>query len=292
MLLLACDNNTAVSDGGTVKLATVKLTANPPSSGTGTPPHAPLVTVCRIITATGTIRRDLSDGGLVAADELAGDSFFKLDVGSRLVVKNGSTTRETIFEGPGTIRACIGGEEEMWMTSGVFTSVAGAGETPGAEVWVVTPEGVVRYGSGAHLRINAGARTELQLSSGGAFAYAADGVVVVARDAAAPQATDGWYPLTLGTTLTLTSKKAPSQALGDCEQAAKAAHDLAVAIGTHDASIAEAAPRHVVLRQKAHALCAVAELIASTSLDLVERERLLPRAHAASAKWRDSSAAN
>jgi hypothetical protein len=58
---------------------------------------------------------------------------------------------------------------------------------------------------------------------------------------------------------------------------------------TKDASLGEAAPQHVVLRQKAHAICAVAELVSARSLDPVERGRLLPRAHTANAQWRDAS---
>ncbi len=293
-LLVACASceRSNANDGGAapnVSYATVKL-VNGPGSVTSPSLAHPAITVCRIITADGVIHRDTTvDGGAVAVNDLAGDSFFKLDVGARLIVKNGTTSRETIFEGPGDARACVNGDEEMWLTTGVFTSVAGAGESPGAEVWVATPQGVVRYGSGAHVKINVSVpRAEVQLSSGGAFAYPVDGLSV-ARDAEALHPVDGWYPIAAGATLTLASKRAPSQILGDCEQAAKAAHDLAVQIGTHDASLAEAAPRHVVLRQKAHALCAVAELVAARSFDPVERDRLMPRAHAASAKWRDSS---
>jgi hypothetical protein len=188
------------------------------------------------------------------------------------------------------VRVCVNGDEEMWMTTGLFSSVVGAGESPGAEVWIVMPQGVVRYGSGARLHVNVGVKAEVQLQNGGAFVYPVD-AIATSRDAEAPHGTDGWYPAPVGT-LTLTSKKAPSQILGDCEQAAKAAHDLAVQIETRDASLAEAAPRHVVLRQRAHALCSVAELVAARSFDLGERERLLPRAHAAAAKWRDVAVAN
>src|SRR6516225_7041636 len=42
-------------------------------------------------------------------------------------------------------RACVTHREESWLTAGRFESAIGAGETPGAEEWVVTPFGVVRY---------------------------------------------------------------------------------------------------------------------------------------------------
>jgi hypothetical protein len=227
-----------------------------------TTPQPKEPTVCRVISATGPIHQaDAADGGVVASGEVAGDSFFTIGAGGRLAIKNGKTTRETIFEGGGDVRVCVNGDEEMWMTTGLFSSVVGAGESPGAEVWIVMPQGVVRYGSGARLHVNVGVKAEVQLQNGGAFVYPVD-AIATSRDAEAPHGTDGWYPAPVGT-LTLTSKKAPSQILGDCEQAAKAAHDLAVQIETRDASLAEAAPRHVVLRQRAHALCSVAELVAA-----------------------------
>jgi len=291
VLTAACTDTTVVTDGGQkVKQAKLNLTTNN-SDGQATTPQPKEPTVCRVISATGPIHQaDAADGGVVASGEVAGDSFFTIGAGGRLAIKNGKTTRETIFEGGGDVRVCVNGDEEMWMTTGLFSSVVGAGESPGAEVWIVMPQGVVRYGSGARLHVNVGVKAEVQLQNGGAFVYPVD-AIATSRDAEAPHGTDGWYPAPVGT-LTLTSKKAPSQILGDCEQAAKAAHDLAVQIETRDASLAEAAPRHVVLRQRAHALCSVAELVAARSFDLGERERLLPRAHAAAAKWRDVAVAN
>ncbi len=291
LLLSACTDTSVLLDGGGQKIKEAKLSLAPNvvDGAVITPPSHAEPTVCRVISAAGAIHRaDAADGGAIATGDVAGDSFFTLGGGSRLAIKNGKTTRETIFEGAGDARVCVNGDEEMWLTAGSFTSVVGAGESPGAEVWVVLPQGVVRYGSGARLHINVGVKADVQLSNGGAFAYAVD-AISTSKDAEAPHAEgSGWYPLSVGT-LTLASKKAPSQVLGDCEQAAKAAHELAVQIETHDASLTEAAPRHVVLRQKAHALCAVAELVASRSFDLGERERLLARAHAAAAKWRDVS---
>ena len=37
------------------------------------------------------------------------------------------------------------------------------------------------------------------------------------------------------------------------------------------------------------AVCSLAELVSARSLDVVERGRLLPRAHTANAQWRDAS---
>jgi hypothetical protein len=281
-MLCGCPDSQS-SDGGTgpaVSYARINLSGAPAASVSV--PSQPRTTICRAISASGTIRRD-SDAGLVANDVM-GDDFVNLAMGAHLAVKNGTTTREALFDGPADIRTCVGGNEEMWMSFGTFKSVLGAGETPGAEVWLVMPEGVVRYGSGAQLTVTATpSRADIKLMSGNAFAFEADAGSM--HDAG----TDGWYAIPLGVPVTLMAKQSGGQIVGICEQAAKAARDLAISIGTQDASLAEAAPKHVMLRQKAHAICAVAELVASRSLDLVERERLLPRARTANAKWRDSS---
>jgi hypothetical protein len=164
----------------------------------------------------------------------------------------------------------------MWIDGGVFTSVLGAGETPGAEVWVVTPHGVVRYGSGARVTLHVSVpRVNVAVEGGSAWMWPVEG--------------GAWTEVAAGKSATLTTRKAPSQIVGDCEQAANAAHDLGMAIVTRDAALGEAAPQHVVLRQKAHAICAVAELVAARSLDPVERGRLQPRAHTANGRWRDAS---
>lgn len=289
MLLVAACRDSNGGDGAApnVSMATVKLTA--PSAGSVTLPtehHA--ATVCRAIGASGPLHHE-QDGGAVLPGELLTQDFVELGAGGKLSVKNGTTTREMIFEGPGSVRACVSGDEEMWMSSGNFTSVIGAGESPGAEVWVVTPQAVVRYGSGVHLKMTvSNTKVDVDLKSGDAWAYPLDAFAI--HDAGAPRQVDGWVEIPGNATLTFTSRKAPSQVVGDCEQVSKATRDLAVQIGSGDASLAEAAPKHVVLRQKAHAICAAAELVATTSLDVVERERLLPRARSANSKWRDNSA--
>jgi len=270
------DDKNGTGPAGSVSYANVKLTAPPSSGSFSTPAGKPPATVCRIISATGPMKRDAASGGDggVSSGDVMGDSWVDLNAGAKLGIKNGTTTREMLFEGPGAVRACVNGEEEMWMPNGVFTSVIGAGETPGSEVWIVTPHAVVRYGSGAHLTLTASVpRLDVKLSSGSAWAYATDGA--------------GWTEIAAGKSESFVSKKSPSQVLGDCEQASKAAHDLGSQIVSRDASLAEAAPQHVAARQKAHAICAIAELVAERSFDNIERQRLLPRARSANAKWRE-----
>ncbi len=287
--VLGCqDNKNGTGPAGSVSYATVKVTAPPSSGAVATSAGKAPATVCRIISASGSMKRDAEssgDGG-VSNGDVMGDSWVDLTTGAKLAIKNGTTTREMLFEGPGAVRACVNGEEEMWMPSGVFTSVVGAGETPGSEVWIVTPHAVFRYGSGARLTLTGGeGGVDAKLQSGAAWAWPTERVLM--HDAGAPKVVEGWTEIPTGANVTFVSKKSPSQVLGDCEQASKAAHDLGASIVSRDASLAEAAPQHVVARQKAHAICAIAELVAARSLDPVERQRLLPRARTANAKWRE-----
>ena len=276
LAVVACQDKSGGSGPtGSVSYAQVHVTA-PPGSVSASVPKG-VQTVCRVINASGTLSRDdpSHDAGVVANDVM-GDAWAELGVGAKLAVKNGTTSRETLFEGPGAVRACVNGEEEMWMYTGGFKSVIGAGESPGAEVWIVTPHGVVRYGSGARVTLNVSvARVDIKVEGGTAATWSVEG--------------NAWTEVGAGKTGTLTTRKAPSQIILDCEAAAIAAHDLGVAIVSRDASLAEAAPQHVALRQKAHAICAVAELVAARSLDPLERGRLLPRAHAANGRWRDAT---
>jgi hypothetical protein len=283
LALAACHDSNA-TDAGPVTYNKASLTAAGSGSVTVPAAGAKPAMVCRIISATGSMLRD-GDAG-VANGDVMGDSWIELTPGAKIGIKNGTTTREMLIDGPGAVRACVSGEEDVWMASGTYTSVIGAGETPGSEVWVVTPHAVVRYGSGAHLTLVGGVpRLDTKLGGGDAWAYAVDGVLM--HDAGAPHVVDGWTEIPVNANVSFSSHKSPSQVLTDCEQAAKAARDLGEQIMTRDASLAEAAPQHVIARRKAHAICAVAELVAARSLDPMERQRLLPRARAANAKWRE-----
>jgi len=284
ILAVACHDASKDHPAPAVSQANVTLTGPPGSVPNVGRQHAP--TVCRAIEARGALH--VEDAGVKPKDVI-GDGFIELPEGAHIAVENGTTTRETLFDGPGAVRACVGGEEEMWMPAGRFTSVVGAGETPGAEVWIVTPHVVVRYGSGVQMHVDStSSQADVKLTAGTAWAFPIGAMTL--HDAGTPKEQDGWIEIPGAGTLTFMSKQAPSQLLGSCEQAAKSAHDLAVAIGTRAEPVGEAAPKHVLARRKAHALCSAAELLAVRSLDPVERERLLPRARAANAKWRDSSA--
>jgi hypothetical protein len=108
--------------------------------------NAALQIPCRAIAVDGPVHLDEDGGAAVALEgQVPSEAWVSLAPDARLVVKDPRTTRETSFVGPSRVRVCVGHREESWITSGRFESAIGAGETPGAEEWVVTPLGVVRY---------------------------------------------------------------------------------------------------------------------------------------------------
>ena len=116
----------------------------------------------RAIAVDGEVRSE-DDGGTPVAlsSGIALDPWIDLVSGARLVAKDPRTTRETTFRGPARVRACVDSIEESWVDSGSFESSVGAGESPGAEEWVVTPLGVVRFAA-AKLGVQVSTRRPLR----------------------------------------------------------------------------------------------------------------------------------
>ena len=150
---------------------------------------------CRAIAVDGTVGVEpegeaATDAGL---DRLAHNAelpegvWLWLAPDARLVAKDPRTTRETTFLGVARVRPCVGHREESWIASGSFESAVGAGETPGAEEWVVTPFAVVRYAAAKlHVDVRA-AETNVSLGGGDAFLWLPDDV----REARATRGVDG-----------------------------------------------------------------------------------------------------
>ncbi len=147
---------------------------------------------CRAIAVDGPVRVEGSGdagGPLPFQGEIPDETWLTLGKDARLVAKDPRTTRETTFVGPARVRACVAHREESWLVAGRFESAIGAGETPGAEEWVVTPLGVVRY-MAAKVAVEVRARdTAVGVGSGPAFMWLDAGVRVTrARGASATDA--------------------------------------------------------------------------------------------------------
>jgi hypothetical protein len=232
---------------------------------------------CRAIAVEGEVTPD-SDGdagpALAADAELSPEHWMSLGPGARLVAKDPRTTRETTFRGPGRVRACVDGLEESWLARGTFESSHGAGETPGAEEWVVTPLGAVRFAA-AKLSVEALAReVRVSVSDGSAFVWlardasarGADGGALPGpgEDAAADPG-EGWMRVDAGAAALLprvprSPLEAARSAVDSCVALGRSAGDLALKLVSGDGGGGATAARQVATRRMARAACATAEL--------------------------------
>jgi hypothetical protein len=264
-VLGACNRGqTSAGDAGPSASASRPLPTAPhpaPQGSAATPSRASLEAhlPCRAIAADGDVHAESDAGAAKVANlaEIPAEGWLSLSDGARLVAKDPRTTRETTFLGPGRVRACVDRREESWIASGSFESVVGAGETPGAEEWVVTAQAVVRYAA-ARLRVDMAPKgTHLRLANGVAFLWPPQG------DATS----EGWQRVT-----------APEVAIdgppGADPAAAGAAVDRCVSLSERSRTLAKAllspadsgpaggsvAAEQVTARRLARAACAVAAL--------------------------------
>jgi hypothetical protein len=246
--------------------------AAPSASARPPPPR------CRAVSVVGTstltplaLPLEAGPGAIVAESaDIPDDVWIDLQKGAKLTARHPHSTRETTFTGPGRVRSCVAHSEEAWVSEGTFESVPSSGERPGAEEWVITPLGAVRYAS-AHVEIDVKPqKTTVKLTGGSAYVWTGDHASSItpppAQAGVATQVADGWTRLENVGTITLTPKvaakaeDAAKAAIERCTEAAKASKNLAMAVAGPDASLAQVAPRHVMARHIARASCDVAQL--------------------------------
>jgi len=244
---------------------------------------------CRAIAADGDVRAELdADAGttrLANMSEIPGEAWLLLAQGARLVAKDVRTTRETTFLGPGQARACVNRREESWISAGSFESVVGAGESPGAEQWVVTPQAVLRYGA-ARLRVDVDARgTRVRLANGVAFLWPPQGEA----------GGEGWQRVTAAETAIAEPPGARSDAaaaaVDRCSSLAARSRELAGALlSPPDGGLdgGNVAAEQVTTRRLARAACAIAALRVDPVAvgESGRKEGLSAKVRAAEADWR------
>ena len=285
---------------------------------------------CRAIAVDGPVRvlkgafergddgglERVADGGdagtaLALEGQIPSEAWLSLSPDARLVAKDPRTTRETTFLGPARVRACVDHREESWVAAGHFESAIGAGETPGAEEWVVTPLGVVRY-MAAKLTVDIRAKDSgVGVGSGIAFLWLDEDVHMTVRTSADAGANggadaganakasarptalddDGWLRVADGeVTLSSTAARAPAQAaratVDRCASLAKRARDLASTLlaGTA-ATDGTTAKDQMRTRRLARAACAVAGLRVDSLPPSAPRGEMSAQLEGASAAW-------
>jgi hypothetical protein len=272
---------------------------------------------CRAIAVDGEVLVEAApdaggpDGGarLASQAEMPADGWLSLGRDARLVAKDPRTTRETSFEGPARVRACVAHREESWLATGRFESTVGAGETPGAEEWVVTPSGVVRYMAG-NIAVDVRAQNvAVAVGSGIAFLWLDDGVRATplrSRNTDAGTSSDGgstptvdddgWLRMGEGEVTLSGPARAPVEAaraaVDRCAGLAQRAEQLAVELFAGTASTdGSTAKQQVRTRRLARAACAVAALRVDTLPPSAPKGEMSARLDRASAAWASPPAA-
>jgi hypothetical protein len=265
--------------------------------------NAALRIPCRAIAVDGPVRVEGADAGALALQgEIPDQTWLSLGPDARLVAKDPRTTRETAFVGPARGRPCVAHREESWLAAGRFESAIGAGETPGAEEWVVMPLGVVRY-MAAKIAIEVRAKdTVVAVGSGVGFLWLADGVRPAAfragagagagagADAGPAVDDDGWLRMGEGE-VTLSGPTVAARTTVDrCAALAKRSGELAATLlAGADGSTAKEQMR---TRRLARAACAVASLHVDTLPPSALRGEMSARLESASAAFAPPPAAS
>jgi len=277
---------------------------------TGTKVNAPprvVLVPCRAATVVGNVALAPLVGPAPSASaalavtqnaEIPMDAWIDVSPSSHVTARNPRSTREITLAGPGRARPCLGEDEEAWLLRGGFESVAGSGERPGGEQWLVTPFGVVAYSAAKTAVDVTESGATVRVGQGAPLVWASEGVIVTvvgdagpgtAADAGAPEP---WTRVDVGRMLTLRldKKGTPDELAGSavdvCGRLAQDARSLAVRIAAPDASLGELTPQHVRARRLARAGCGVARVRVEALAPSVARDALLDRARLADAEWR------
>jgi hypothetical protein len=273
---------------------------------------------CRAIAVDGPVHEQgAGDAGAALAQqgEIPTGVWLSLAQSARLVAKDPRTTRETAFVGPALVQVCVAHREESWLATGRFESAIGAGETPGAEEWVVTPLGVIRY-MAAKVAVDVRAKDAVVgVGSGVAFMWLDDGVHATVRagpgadagagagagprvDAGAGLDDDGWQRVSDGeVTLSPAAARAPAAAaraiVDRCTALSKRSQDLAATLLAGSAAAdGSTAKEQMRTRRQARAACAVAALRVDTLPPSAPKGAMSAQLEGASGAWAAAPAAS
>lgn len=160
-----------------------------------------------------------------------------------------TSTRQWTLTGPARFVACEGGAEDIVLASGALRTEPGAGVRPGAEVWIGTPFGSLRYADArAELEVTAAA-LGLRVASGPLWFAPLGGDSAKERRITGPAATFAARPYRVSAAL----------AIARCQRAATQAEARAGALLSRSSEpVGTRAADHVRARQQARGACASA----------------------------------
>ena len=219
----------------------------------------------------GAVERGATDAqaprSLAQGDLLPETGIIELGTDAELTVQATVSTREITVVGPATAEACPGGDEAVRLARGRVTAFPGAGVRPGAEVWIATPLGVVRFSDAQIDMAVQGSdadRLKVAVIAGQASVIPAAGVVAAAPPVERADAAGGVIALSPGATFEASRPAgAVSRWVRDlvaaCLRRAGAAREAAKFVASTRegprTSIGDLAFAHVRARQHARAAC-------------------------------------
>jgi len=287
--LPACNSSRATPpapsepSGPSAAFAAASAAASPPVAEAPRVAPAPreAPNTCRVLAIDG--KAETPAGPLVLQASLDGTGFIDLAAGARVVAKHARSGRELTVQGPARAVICPGGEEQVFLASGRFKTVAGPGARPGAEVWVATPAGVVRYGDASLSILADNKKLEVTVDAGDAWVEPARGAtlkgpehVTAQRKALLSRGAESKTPLLV------------SECEKNAEAAANAARQLLgiEPLPADAGTLGERAAAQVRARRVARAACASAGAALGEVKDLKERDRLAEQIKRADQLWR------
>jgi hypothetical protein len=232
---------------------------------------------CRALRVRGLSRTDAGEA-IATMAPLDGVSWVTLEADAEMVIRFPASARELSVSGPGRFLPCRSGMELVLLSSGTFRSSRGTGVRPGAEVWVATPFGSLRYGD-ADLEVIVEAR-KIQVHVRG-------GSIVVDPAPGSGALPEGSLTGPNGRA-SGSGQPNPEGLASACTLAAKEAGKLALSIVNRpvDAGLGERAALQLRSRRRARAACNTARAGLDRELAASRRGRLGDQIAAAETLWR------
>jgi hypothetical protein len=273
---LAC-NSGERSSGGAPSTSARSAGRPPPSAPASAPPRPPKAPKgCRVLTSSGGATR-VGGSSVLSGQTLDGSEWLELPDGAKLSLRHVASAREWALLGPGKVRPCLDGEEQIALALGRVKTTVGGGARPGAEVLVFTPAGTVRYGDATLTVTSEATRLAVALEAGDAW------LEPIGKSAAArPEAQK------LTRSEVVSSK--PNRALLEqrCAEDAQAAAEVARAMlsaPTGKVDLSKKAVSHLKARRRARLSCGET-LAYAGRLEGDDRGRLLDRLSELERIWR------
>ena len=214
---------------------------------------------CRVMSLRGTARR--AGAPLLAGERLEARPAVELGPATALQLVHTATARAWSLAGPARFIACEGGAEEVVLALGALRAQPGAGVRPGAEVWVGTPFGSLRYmDANAEVTVSA-ASLRVRVDAGQVW--------FTALDASAPERSVSGTQTFTGKRYRLSRERATERCGEDAASAETRARAL---LASSTRPLGERAAEHVRARQRARASClaAVAATLAAERAEPAE----------------------